>query len=110
MYSLIHPVLAQAVIDTYTDRKRGVAIRVIVDRAQMKGGGSKVRELFDVGVPLFVYDTPSHMLHKKCSILDITLSFTARLIGPTTLWSVAASWSSTMMNDLVSQPSTTSKG
>lgn len=50
MYALVHAKFANALIEAHRDRN--VSIRVVVDKTQMKGDGSKVRELFDVNVPL----------------------------------------------------------
>ena len=66
IYSVTHQGIVDAIVEV---QKRGVKVRMVVDRSQSKGTRSLVGDLQDAGVPLKI-GTCSGIMHNKFTIVD----------------------------------------
>lgn len=67
IYAITHPKIAEAIQQQF---KRGIRVRMVVDRIQAAGNSSLVDELVAAGIPLKIGDTGRAIMHNKFTIVD----------------------------------------
>lgn len=65
-YSFTSKPIAEALINAF---RRGVKVKVIADKSQLRGKGSKIKTLADAGVPVSI-DTAHAIAHDKVIVID----------------------------------------
>jgi len=65
-YSFTSKPIAQALVNAH---KRGVNVKVLLDKSQRHGKGSKLGLLVDAGIPVMI-DTKHSIAHNKVMIID----------------------------------------
>jgi phospholipase D len=65
-YAFTSPAIAQALIDAH---KRGVMVKVLVDRSQLTAKYSQVKKIFDNHIPIAIDVVPG-IAHNKVMIID----------------------------------------
>lgn len=71
-YAFTSAAIAKTLIDAH---KRGVAVKILVDRSQLTGKGSQVKRIYDSGIPIAVDVVPG-IAHNKVMIIDDMYVFT----------------------------------
>ncbi len=65
-YSFTSKPIAEALVNAH---KRGVKVKVLLDKSQRRGKGSKLGMLVDAGIPVSI-DTKHSIAHNKVMIID----------------------------------------
>lgn len=71
-YAFTSAAIAKTLIDAH---KRGVAVKILVDRSQLTGKGSQVKRIYDSGIPIAIDVVPG-IAHNKVMIIDDMYVFT----------------------------------
>lgn len=71
-YAFTSAAIAKTLIDAH---KRGVAVKILVDRSQLTGKGSQVKRIYDSGIPIAIDVVPG-IAHNKLMIIDDMYVFT----------------------------------
>jgi phosphatidylserine/phosphatidylglycerophosphate/cardiolipin synthase-like enzyme len=66
VYSVTHPQIAKAVADAH---RRGVRVRVLLDKSQSSGRYSSATYLLNAGVPVWT-DADDGLMHHKYAVVD----------------------------------------
>lgn len=67
MYVITHERFVKALLDA---KKLGRVVRVVIDNTLKNYVGSRVRELYDAGIPVYVHKVKTYMHHEKIIIVD----------------------------------------
>ncbi len=65
-YSFTSPQIARALIEAY---ERGVHVKILIDKSQLKGKHSQLPLLFQKGIPVFI-DSAAGIAHNKTMVFD----------------------------------------